>query len=86
MSALDNNGPFVIALEKYDGTEKSVTVPDGITKIGRRAFSNNRYLQEVVLPDGIIEICEDAFASCVNLERINIPKSVQVIGPGAFKG
>ena len=43
MSALDNNGPFVIALEKYDGTQKSVTVPDGITKIGFFLMALSRF-------------------------------------------
>ena len=39
--------------------------PDGITKIGRRAFSNNRYIREISLPEGIVEIGEDS-VTCTN--------------------
>ena len=77
---------FTITLESYDGTDADVVVPDGITKVGRRAFTNNRYLRSVTLPEGVLEIDDEAFSACVNLVSVNIPQSVRRIGAGSGEG
>ena len=59
-----------------------VTIPNGITKIGEWAFSDN-YLDEFTIPKTVKEIGAGAFASN-RLKRITIPNSVRKIGYRAF--
>lgn len=47
-------------LEKYAGQRKSVTIPDGVTGIGSRAFSGSD-VAEVVIPPFVTSIAADAF-------------------------
>lgn len=64
-------------------TETSYTIPASITDI-ERAFSNCRYLKEVIIQASLNEIGTMCFADCHNLESINIPSSVTEIGQSAF--
>ena len=70
-------------LKHYTGTEEVVTVPEGVLKIGRGAFSGNSHIRRVILSDSLEEIGEDAFSRSA-IEEIEIPDSVREIGPFAF--
>ena len=59
-------------------------IPEGVKKIGQRAFSSCRFLRKVVLPDSVEEIEDGAFFPCRNLHEINIPKNLKSIGREAF--
>ena len=71
-------------LEKYNGNEKFVIIPQGITEIGIRAFSENKNITNVVIPDGVSAIRAGAFFRCTSLVSVNIPLGVTLIGSGAF--
>lgn len=62
----------------------SITVPDGVTKIGKYAFEGCENLKSVSLPDGLISIGDRAFNFCTSLESVTIPESVTEIGNCAF--
>ena len=62
----------------------SITIPEGVTDIGERAFSNCDALTSITIPEGVTDIGERAFNSCKNLKKITIPDSVKTIGKGAF--
>ena len=64
----------------------SVVIPDTVTSIGSRAFSNNAELSHVVLPNSITVIEREVFQDCRTLQSINIPNSVTTIGRDAFAG
>ena len=64
----------------------SVTIPEGVTRIGDRAFSWCKRLTSVVIPEGVTSIGEKAFAGCMRLSSVTIPESVTSIGGGAFDG
>lgn len=49
------------------GALSSVTVSDGVTAIGARAFAGCRALRSVILPQSIVSIAADAFDACDRL-------------------
>ena len=62
----------------------SITIPDTVTKIGARAFSNCPNLTSVMIGDGVTSIGEEAFYTCSNLTSVVIGDSVTNIGECAF--
>ena len=63
-----------------------VVIEDGITRIGKYAFTGCSAMHSVSIPDSVTEIGEEAFAGCSALESVTIPGSVAEIGEGAFAG
>ncbi len=63
---------------------KKVIIENGVTSIGKSAFSSYSNLTEISIPDSVVVIGESAFSSCSNLTEIFIPDSVVVIGEFAF--
>lgn len=60
------------------------SIPEGVTKIGDYAFSNQAYLKTITFPDGITHIGEYAFQHCTNITAIAFPDSVISIERGAL--
>ena len=60
-------------------------VPDGVTTIGRNAFSNNIRLTSLTLPPSVTTIETYAFYGCHNLEEINL-ENVTNKSDDAFRG
>ena len=58
---------------------------DGITSIGRCAFTNTGLRGELVLPKELVIISEECFAGCDFNGTITIPENVAVIGRNAFE-
>ena len=79
---IDENG----VLTKYTGSDAVVTVPDGVTAIGKEAFYAKSAITELHLPTGITSIGDSAFRSCTGLTEIVVPDSVTAIGNQAFYG
>ena len=70
-------------LVKYHGTEEIVTVPDGVTRIGDKAFEGNTSIQRILLPGTVTEIEGSAFAFCSHLNAVE-GGNVTRIGAYAF--
>ena len=68
----------------YVGEAEEVTVPDGVTEIGAKAFLNNRSVKKITLPESVEKIGAEAFRGCSAAEGINIPSGVTEIGNRAF--
>lgn len=64
----------------------SVTIPEGVSSIGRAAFSGCSGLQSVSLPQGLASIDDSAFQSCRSLATITLPEGTARIGWAAFRG
>lgn len=62
----------------------SYSIPDSVTQIGDRAFSECSGLTEVAIPEGITEIVDDMFSYCSSLTTVTLPKSITRIGSNAF--
>ena len=67
--------------ESYEVTD--VTIPSGITEIGRSAFTNI-YITDIVIPEGVTKIGNRAFALCAKLENISIPSTLKYVEAYAF--
>ena len=62
----------------------SVTIPDSVTVIRSRAFSDCRNLTNINIPSSITFIGNYAFSNCESLTSITIPSSVTSIEESAF--
>ena len=62
----------------------TIKLPSGITKIGKKAFIENKNLEKVILPDTVARIEDDAFNECFHLKYINMPRNLEYIGEAAF--
>ncbi len=65
---------------------KSVTIPNGVTKIGSSAFWGCTPLASITIPNSVTSIGWKAFYNCLNLRSVTIPNSVTSIGDAAFSG
>ncbi|MBO4534611.1 MAG: leucine-rich repeat domain-containing protein, partial [Clostridia bacterium] len=63
-----------------------VVIPDGVVKIGARAFENCENLTSVCIRGDVREIEYLAFNGCTGLTSIEVPEGVEVIGDSAFRG
>lgn len=64
----------------------SVTIPEGVIRIGDNAFVNCTSLENISMPGSLTEIGGGAFDGCTGLTNVYIPKNVSVIGRHAFSG
>ncbi len=77
-------------LFEYNGTNTSITVPDGVTTIGRYAFYDTP-VTAIKLPDSVTTIADFAFASTdlfytSSLKEIRLSENLETIGNNAFSG
>ena len=64
---------------------QEVTIPEGVSSIGFKAFQSCRSLKRVHLPEGLTKIDNYAFGGCSELEEINLPDSLTYVGFRAFE-
>ena len=84
---MNNNSDFQIedgVLIRYTGKDKDVVIPDGVTRIGAKAFFSCRSLTSITIPDSVTSIEDSAFEGCANLTNITIPDSVTKIRDSTF--
>lgn len=72
MKVVIRNG--VIVLDKYEGNDKNVIIPDGVVRIASCAFYECRNLESIEIPESVTNIGPMAFKGCSNLKNIKIPK------------
>lgn len=71
-------------------TEKSYTLPSGVSSIASSAFNSNPYLEKVTLDAELTAIGDNAFYNCTALKTVEMPLGknhgqLQTIGIAAFK-
>jgi hypothetical protein len=72
-------------LEKYNGSDETVVIPENVKIIGDNAFSGCIGLTGVVMHNNLTQIGQYAFFNCSSLTIVTIPESVESIGHFAFK-
>ena len=68
------------------GVNGAVTIPSGVTVIGKSAFEDYDGLTQVTIPAGVEVIGPAAFYGCGGLTDVAIPAGVEAIGAYAFYG
>lgn len=62
----------------------SVTLPEGITKVGDQAFSHCSGLTSVTFPSTLQRLQDYAFEYCSGLTSVSLPAATSQVGMGAF--
>lgn len=57
-------------LERYNGKDSRVVIPDGVAVVGADAFAENSRVTSVTIPDGVRIIAPCAFRRCVGLTEL----------------
>ena len=66
----------------YDDYEVQLSA---VTRIGKKAFQNNKKLNVIKLPDSINYIGEYAFSNCLKIVFVPLPTSLAYLGQHAFE-
>ncbi len=69
--------PFEVIRAPYS-ISGSVTIPEGVTKIGSESFEGCTGLTEVVLPDGVEHVMYRAFEGCSSLSSVCAPEGASI--------
>lgn len=77
------------AIDKYNGTEVDLTVPDTVTdgvnvytvtEIHANAFLNCDFIRNLVIPDVVLKIGPSAFKGCTGITELSIPVEINAVG------
>lgn len=68
----------------YTGSASELTIPNGVTEIGRSAFNGDKTLESVTFPDSVTTIGQFAFSDAEKLTSITMP-GVTTIDNYAFQ-
>lgn len=71
---------------KYLGSDREVTIPAWVNRVGKEAFEGYDKMTKLVLPDNVTTVDFGAFSNCKNLQTVNMSESVRTIGSSAFSG
>lgn len=68
----------------YDCDITSLSLPDGVTHIGKAALYSCGKLESIVLPETLRHIGDEAFGNCGALAKITLPKNLASLGSDVF--
>ncbi|MCL2557321.1 MAG: leucine-rich repeat domain-containing protein [Treponema sp.] len=63
---------------------KSVAIPDGVAKIGNRAFSMCG-LESATIPESVVAFGSSAFSGCADLAGVNLPRNLKRVESNMFE-
>lgn len=72
-------------LVSYSGSEKKVTIPQGVVAIAKECFKGNSSINEVIIPSGVLFVQESAFEGCEGIRKLTLPDGLLTLANCAFK-
>ncbi|MBR1497071.1 MAG: leucine-rich repeat domain-containing protein, partial [Oscillospiraceae bacterium] len=86
-----DNGDGTVTVTGYNNATSILNIPETIdgktvTKIGDKAFQNNKNIRMVYIPNTVTSIGNSAFNGCNYLSNIQIPYTITSIGDYAVAG
>ena len=75
-----------LSIENVDSDAEDVSIPEGVTQIGARAFYNCSNLVNVSIPETVNCIAENAFGGNDCLQEIELPDNIADIKGNSFSG
>lgn len=69
----------------YNGSFKTVSIPNSVKEIGTRAFIGCTELKKLTIPDSVEKIYTEAFKDCTALESVTMGNSVTEVEGNAFQ-
>ena len=77
-----------IGADAFFGNEavEGIILPNTITIVGDRAFSECTGLQQLVLPQTATVLGKELFKGCISLQRVEMPSLVQTLNDSLFEG
>lgn len=81
---IENKDGEVVLTKCSKDAEGEIVIPEGVTRIGSRAFECCERLTSIHLPNSVTSIGQAAFFCCKSLVSIVIPEGVTTIGSQAF--
>lgn len=73
------------AISHYEGSERAVIIPEGVTEVLPHAFEGLPVLCNVLFPASMRKIGDYAFAGCTNLHNVVFRDGLEEIGAHAFE-
>ena len=68
------------AVTGYSGDATELTVPNGVTEIGKNAFNGNTTIESLILPESVKKISGQAFWGATNLKNLTMPGVTTIAG------
>lgn len=84
ISGIQNGDGWDAVSGIIQGSIKQLTIPDGVTSIRTRAFSNMYSLADVTFPDSLTNISTYAFYDDSALQKLMFPENLNTIAAHAF--
>ena len=78
------NDNFYGGGDEHSTIIKSLTLPDGLIKIGSYAFSESEEILDLEIPESVELIGDRAFSDCKKLRELSL--NGRIVGKGAFLG
>ena len=78
---LSADGKKLIA---YSSDSEDITIPDGVTFIGNRAFSKNQHIKSITIPNSVEKLGNFCFEECESLQRVTLGVGMKEIKRYAF--
>lgn len=75
-----------VRIRKYNGTDRTVVIPYGVTSIDNWAFNGSAGVTAVSIPDSVRFIGYNAFSNCTGLTAVTIGAGITSIGDAMFSG
>lgn len=65
---------------------KTVFLPEGIKRVGERAFNHCHFIETLNLPSSLTQFGDGCFSLCSGLKNLHLPDSIKVLAARSFHG